>query len=103
MVETSQIIHAANMAAEHGSSDRASSKRRQNGDSSVDSTMRGLSPARTREPAVRQTIADSPERFSVDGSRIDAASPVAPTQDTTITDLTPAYRHLAAQSALDRQ
>ena len=37
------------------------------------------------------------------GSRIEAAGPVAPTQDMTITELTHAYQHLAAQSALDKQ
>ena len=73
------------MAAEHGSSDRASSKRRQKGDSS-DSHMRGLSLARTREAATGQTIADSPKRFSVDGTRIEAASSLAPPQDMTITN-----------------
>ena len=90
----------SNMAAELGSSGRASSerssKRRQGGDS-MESPMRGLSPARTREPAAGPTagptIADSPKRFSVDGSRIEAASPVAPTQDMTITEVTHVYQH----------
>ena len=69
--------------------------------------MCGLSPARTREPAAGPTagptIADSPKRYSVDGTRIEAANPVASTQDMTITERTHAYQHLAAQAALDKQ
>ena len=67
---------------------------------------RGLSPARIREPAIgpaSPTIADSPKRFSGNGSRALAANPAVPSQDATITELTHAYQHLAAQTELDKQ
>ena len=35
--------------------------------------------------------------------RAEAASPAVPSADMTITELTHAYQHLAAQSGLDRQ
>ena len=93
------------MGGEIGSSDRASSKRRQTGDSSV-SPARELSTACIREPAAGPAgpmMADSPKRFSSDGTHVKAASPIAPTQDMTITELTHAYQQLAAQAALDTQ
>ena len=62
--------------------------------------MRGLSPARDRGPAAME---DSPKRFTTDGSRVEAASPSAPTHDTSMTELTHVYQHLAAQSALGKQ
>ena len=97
------------MAAEHGSSSiRVSSKRRQGdggtGNEMSDAGGRFLSPARAREPAVGGAeIAQSPTRFTGESTRADAVSPAAPTQDMTITELTHAYQHLAAQSALDKQ
>ena len=95
------------MAAELGSSSRGSSKRRNDGDggtSMSDASGRYLSPARAREPAVGGAeIGDSPTRFSGESSRVSAASPAAPTQDMTITELTHAYQHLAAQAGLDKQ
>ena len=48
-------------------------------------------------------IADAPKRLSSDGTRVEAAGPIAPMQDMTITKLTHAYQHLAAQAALDKQ
>ena len=96
------------MAAEHGSSNRASSKRRNNdgGTAMSDASGRYLSPARAREPASRaadQQIGDSPTRFIGETTRVNAASPAAPSQDMTITELTHAYQHLAAQAGLDKQ
>ena len=96
------------MAAEHGSSDRASSKRRQRGDGGEpsDSPGRMLSPARARESAsgpTVPTVGDSPKRFTTDDKRSEAASPIAPTQDMSLAELIHASQHLAAQSALDKQ
>ena len=95
------------MAAEHGSSSiRATSKRRQGdgGTAMSDASGRFLSPARAREPAAgKPAIGESPTRFTGENMRADAVSPAAPTQDMTITELTHAYQHLAAQLGLDRQ
>ena len=97
------------MAAEHGSSSiRVSSKRRQGdgGNEMSDTSGRFLSPARTREPAVgpaAPTVGESPTRFTGENMRAEAASPAAPSADMTITELTHAYQHLAAQLGLDRQ
>ena len=94
------------MAAELGSSSRAASKRRNSdgGTSMSDASGRYLSPARIREPAVGGVeIGDSPTRFSGETARMNAASPAAPSQDMTITELTHAYQHLAAQAGLDKQ
>ena len=89
------------MAAEHGPSSRSSSKRRQSGDGSGSPwPMRGLSPAGGCGPAAME---DSPKRFSVDGSRIEAPSLSAPTYVMSIAELSQAYQHLAAQAALDKQ
>ena len=69
-----------------------------------DAAGRFLSPDRAREPAVGGAdIGDSPTRFTGESTRANAASPAAPTQDMTITELTNAYQHLAAQAGLDKQ
>ena len=97
------------MAAEHGSSSiRVSSKRRQgdggDGTEMSDAGGRFLSPACAREPAVGGAdISDSPTRFTGESTRASAVSPAAPTQDMTITELTHAYQHLAAQAGLAKQ
>ena len=98
--ETSWRLQTANMAAEHGSSDRASSKRHQSGNSGSPSPMRGQSPARDRGPAAMEY---SPKRFTIDESCVEAASPSAPTHDMSTMELTHVYQNLAAQAALDKQ
>ena len=65
-----------------------------------------LSPARARESASGSavpTVGDSPKLSRPDDKRSEAASLIAPTQDMTLAELTHAYQHLAAQSALDKQ
>ena len=95
-VWVNQTLQSSNMAAELGSSFRSSSKRRQ-GDAAV-SPMRGLSPSRDSSH-----MEDLLKRFSHTGSHESAPSPSAPSKDMTISELTHAYQHLAAQAALDKQ
>ena len=97
------------MAAEHGSSSNRTSSKRRSPDGSTamsDASGRYLSPARTRDPATGPAmpeIGESPTRFTGANGLASAPSPTAPTQDMTVTELTHAYQHLAAQAGLDKQ
>ena len=53
-------------------------------------------------PAIPE-IGESPTRFTGANGLASAPSPAAPTQDMTLTELTHAYQHLAAQAGLDKQ
>ena len=47
------------------------------------------------------SVSGSPKRFLVN-ARVEAPSPLVPTRDMTVSELTHAYQHLAAQAALDK-
>ena len=101
------------MAREHGSSSNRSSSKRRSPDGGADggadmsdASGRYLSPARMREPATGSAmpeVGESPTRFTGTNGHAQAPSPAAPTQDMTLTELTHAYQHLAAQAGLDKQ
>ena len=74
----------------------------------------GNAPSKKRSvsagPTMGSPVSDpGPSQFSPGGSpvrivgaRREAASPTAPTHDMTLTELTHAYQHLAAQAELDK-